>query len=135
MNILCMKRMLYYWRSSFSGLELYASYEWRATAPNMHHGLFLICHFVCISSITRKPWCTCNSTTHQTTPLLPRMLCFKLKAVKQLQPTSYAPCKHRCLFILCTSTNDNKTQGVDDCIMYRLTHGFWGVTGNTLGDR
>ena len=75
----------------FSGLELYASYDWRDTAPNTHHGLFLIHHFVHISSITQKPQSACNSTTHQTTPLLLRMLCFMLKAAKQLQPTSYGP--------------------------------------------
>ena len=92
MNVLCTKWMLYCQRPSFSGLELYASYDWRATAPNMHHGLFSICHFVCISS-TYTLWDACNSTTHQKIPLLLRMLLFMLKAAKQLQPTctSYDP--------------------------------------------
>ena len=41
MKVLDMQRMLYYQKSSFSGLELQASYDWQATAPN-HHGLFPI---------------------------------------------------------------------------------------------
>ena len=82
MNVLCTKQMLYYRRPSFSVLELYASYDWWATAPNTHHGLFSIHHFVRISSITWKPWGACNSTRHQTTPLLQRMLCLMLNAAK-----------------------------------------------------
>ena len=83
--------MLYYQRSSFSGLVLHASYDWRATAPNIYPSLFPISHFECISSITWKPQGVCNSSTHQTTPLLLRMICFMLKVAKQLQPTSYGP--------------------------------------------
>ena len=91
MNVLHMQWMLYYGRSSFYGFELHASYEWWTTAPNMHHGLFPICHFVPISSITRKPQGAYNSTSHQMTSLPPRMLCFMLKVAKQLKPTSYRP--------------------------------------------
>ena len=83
--------MLYYQRSSFSGLGPHTSYDWWAMAPSTHHSPFPICHFVHISSITQKPRGACNSTTHQTTPLLPKMLCFMLKIAKQLQPTSYSP--------------------------------------------
>ena len=42
-------------------------------------------------SITRKPRGACNSATHQTTPLLPKMLWFMLKAANQLQPARYGP--------------------------------------------
>ena len=83
--------MIYYQRSSFSGLELCVSHDLWAMAPNTHHSLFLICHFVCISSVTQKPRVACDSITHQMTPLLLRMLCLMLKAAKQLQPTSYSP--------------------------------------------
>ena len=85
------ERMLpmYYQRPSFSGLELYANYNWRATTPNTHHSLFLRHNFVRISSITLKPQGACNSTTHKMTPVLSRMLCFMLKPAKQLQPTNY----------------------------------------------
>ena len=50
--------------------------------------IFLISHFVQISTITRKSRSACNSTTQlPTTRLLQRMLRFMLKAAKRLQPT------------------------------------------------
>ena len=85
-----MKWMQYYQRSAFSSLELHVIYEWWTMTPNMHHSLFPIHHFVHTSSITRKPWGACNSTTDQATSLLLRMVCSILKVAKQLQPTSYS---------------------------------------------
>ena len=68
----------------FVWLKLHEIYNWQARTPNIHHSLFLLCHFVCSSSITRKLWGTCNTTTHQMTPLPPpRMRLFMLKAAKQ----------------------------------------------------
>ena len=84
----------------FSGVELYVSYDWWATAPNMHHSLFLICHFVHISSITPKLQSACNSSTYKMTPLLLRMLCFVLKAAKQLQTTRYSPVQMLLSFVV-----------------------------------
>ena len=80
-NILHTKRLLYHWRCSFFGLELHASYRWQAMTQNIYCSLFLICHFVHFSSITREPQGAWNSTTHQTIPLLhvPWMLLFMLK--------------------------------------------------------
>ena len=116
MNVLHMQQILYYWRPSFSGLELHASYDWRVMTPNTHHGLFPVsCHFVCISSITRKLQVTCKSIVQQVTPLLPRMFCFMLKAAVSYSQQATAPYKHCCLVVLCTSTNDSKTQGAYDC--------------------
>ena len=90
-SVLHTKRMRYYRRSSFSGLELHANYDWRATAPSTHHHIFLISHFVRISSITPKPQGDSNSTTHQATPLIPTIACFMLKTANRLQSTSYGP--------------------------------------------
>ena len=84
-NVLYTKEKRCYRRSSLSGLELYANYNWWARDPNTHHYLFLTHHFVCtcISSITWKLWNACNCATYQTTPLLLRILCFILKGVEQ----------------------------------------------------
>ena len=40
------KRMLYYQRSAFWGLEQYVSHDWCVIFQNMHHGHFLGRHFV-----------------------------------------------------------------------------------------
>ena len=40
------KRLLYYRRFLFSGLELYARYNRRLMDPDMHRNLFMIRHFV-----------------------------------------------------------------------------------------
>ena len=46
MNILHVKRMLYYQRRAFSGLELYVSHDWRVMIQNKHHRHLLKHHFV-----------------------------------------------------------------------------------------
>ena len=46
MNVLRVKRMLYYQRGAFSGLELYASHDWGVIIQNMHGSLLSRCHFV-----------------------------------------------------------------------------------------
>ena len=106
---------------TFSGLKLHASYDWQATAPNTHHCLFLIHHFVHISSITQKPWCACNCVTHQTNLLLPRMPCFMLQVAKQLQPTSYGPIQTSLSCYSYTIKNHNKTLGAYDCSTHQTT--------------
>ena len=53
MSALHIKWLCYYWICYFSGIELYVSYDWWVTALIMHCGLFLICHFVHMLSITR----------------------------------------------------------------------------------
>ena len=73
--------MLYSWRSSFSGLELHASYDWQATAPITHQGFFPVHHFFHVSNVTRKPLGACNSTTHPTTSL-PQDALFHLEKAK-----------------------------------------------------
>ena len=47
MNVLCVKRILYNWSSSFSGLELHLSHDWWAIIQNMHHTRLPRCYFVC----------------------------------------------------------------------------------------
>ena len=47
MNVLHTKRLLYYWRCSFSGLEPRVNYGWWVMAPNTLHCHFPIFHFVC----------------------------------------------------------------------------------------
>ena len=47
MNVLRVKRMLYYRRGAFSGLELYASHDWGVIIQNMHGSLLSRRHFVC----------------------------------------------------------------------------------------
>ena len=122
-NILCTKRMLYMYfrRPFFSGIELYVSYDWWATAPNTHHSLISIHQFARISSITWKPQGACNSTTHLTTPLLPSMLRFMLKVAKQLQLTSYGPMQTSLPCYLCAIKNDNKTLVTYDCSTHQTT--------------
>ena len=117
-NVLCLKWMLYYRKPSFSGLELYASYDLWATTPNMPHGLFSTHHFVCISSITWKPWDACNSTTHQMNPLLPRIPCFMVKAMKQLQPISYGPVQ---TLLSCTFVHKHEWQNSGLLWLYHNT--------------
>ena len=85
-------------------------------APNTHHCLFLIHHFVHIWSIIRKPWhaySLYNCGKHQTTPLLLRMLSFMLEMAKELQPTSKSPVQTLMSYCLCTTTGkiDNQTLG------------------------
>ena len=86
----------------------------RARDPNTHCCLFLTHHFVHILSINQKLWHACNCATHQTTHLLPRMLCSMLKVAKQLQATSYGLVQTLPCCYLCAITIDNKTLGVYD---------------------
>ena len=46
MNILCVKRMLYYRTGAFSGLELYVSHDWSVIIQNTHGSLLLRHYFV-----------------------------------------------------------------------------------------
>ena len=46
MNVLHVKRMLYYQRGAFSRLELYASHDWGVVIQNMHGSLLSRHHFV-----------------------------------------------------------------------------------------
>ena len=94
MNAILSKIFLFWYRA-LCKLWL-ASY-----VPNTHHGLFSIHHFVCISSVIRKPQDVCTSTTHQMTPVLPLMLCFMSKAAKQLQLTSYGPRANITVLLFC----------------------------------
>ena len=52
MNILCVKRMLYYRRGAFSGIEPYASHDWDVIIQNMHGSFLLRHHFVCTLGLT-----------------------------------------------------------------------------------
>ena len=45
MNVLHVKRILYYWRGAFSWLELHASHKRWVIMQNMHHSCFPRCHF------------------------------------------------------------------------------------------
>ena len=45
-DVLPIKRLLYYWRYLFSGLELYVSYYWWVMSPSLHRNHFPIWHFV-----------------------------------------------------------------------------------------
>ena len=46
MNVLRVKRMLYYRRGVFSGLELYASHDWGVIIQNTHSSCLSRRHFV-----------------------------------------------------------------------------------------
>ena len=46
MNVSHVKRMLYYQRGFFSGLELYASHDWRVMIQNKHYSHIVRRHFV-----------------------------------------------------------------------------------------
>ena len=46
MNVLRVKRMLYYQRGAFSGLELYANHDWGVIIQNMHGSHLSRRHFV-----------------------------------------------------------------------------------------
>ena len=68
-------------------------------------------------TLSHKSQDTCNSTTLQTTPLLPRILLFVLKAAQQSQPTSCGPVHaslssffvHKCMYMY--GMHDNKPLG------------------------
>ena len=105
MNVLssCIKWMLYHRRPSFSGLELYASYDdWQCTTPKhtLQSPQFAILFRIPSTCITWKPHSAYNSITYQMTPVLLRMLCIKLKAtqsIHNLQATALH--QHPCLVI------------------------------------
>ena len=136
MNALLSEMFLSWFRSVFK-LHLY---DWWITAPNTHHSLFPICFFVCISSITWKSNSDCKSTTHQMTPPLPRIFCFKLKVAKWLQPKSYDPiqtllscclvCKYKgqqnsgCLRLYCALNNCIPTKVAS----FKSIYIKWGTT-------
>ena len=46
MNVLHVKRMLYYQRGAFSGLELYVSHEWQVIIQSMHESHLLRHHIL-----------------------------------------------------------------------------------------
>ena len=48
---------LLYQRCYFCGLGLFETFDRRAVAPDMHHSLFLMQHYVLITSISRKMLC------------------------------------------------------------------------------
>ena len=78
-------------------------------APNIYHSLFLV--QICVQAYVKSTMGAFNSTRHQMTLLLPRVLLFMLKAAKQL--TTYKltlPYIHHSLILLCVSTIGNKTQ-------------------------
>ena len=100
-------------------LELHASYDWRATAPNTHHGLFPIFHYMRIQV---------QLENHRlpATPLHTKRLhhyrrcftsCWKRQSSCNLQATVLF--KHRSLVVLCASMIDNDTQCGYDCIIIR----------------
>ena len=45
-NVLCIKWLLYYWRCSFSDLELHVRYNCQAVVPNTNTSLFPMFVFV-----------------------------------------------------------------------------------------
>ena len=47
MNVLRVKRVLYYQRNAFSALEVYMSHNWDVIIQNMHSSLLSRWHFVC----------------------------------------------------------------------------------------
>ena len=118
----CTKQMLYCLRSSFSGLELHASYDWWAKVPNMHRSLFLICQFMQIPSITRKPQVPA-SLLHTKWLFYYRGCFVHVKSGKAVATYKLQPCIKIAVYLFCvhTSTNDNKTQGAYYCIMHQTT--------------
>ena len=46
MNVLHVKRMLYYLESVFSGLELYVNHDWCVIIQNMHRGHLPRRHYI-----------------------------------------------------------------------------------------
>ena len=70
MDVQHIKQLLYYQRSSFSGLELHVCYNWQVMAPNMHCILFSM-HSVCTYTKNLK-------TTGCTWPLYITNDCFAI---------------------------------------------------------
>ena len=68
----------YYFWAVFISLRTYTGVATSSIIYSPH--CLLTCHFVRISSKTRKTRGVCKSTTHQWTPLLQRMLCFFVKS-------------------------------------------------------
>ena len=88
-SILHTKWLLYHSRHSFSTLEPRASSNWKVTLANMYRHHFLIRH--CILQAQVKTMGSYNTTTHQTTSLLPKMLHSMLKTSEKLQFASQYP--------------------------------------------
>ena len=113
--------MLYYQRSSFSGFKLDMDSDWQATAPNMHHSLLWYA-IVYIFQVQLKNNRVPTTLVHTKWLLYYQryfVLCYKQQSSYNLQAT--APYRHSCLVILCTSTNDYKTQDTYSCIILQTT--------------
>ena len=79
MNILHIKRLLYYQRGLFTGLELYARYDWQVMRLHTHHHFFLIRHLCILAWITWKLQVVYGCPTCQITGVLSETFLFCLE--------------------------------------------------------
>ena len=101
--------LLYYWESSFSGLELCASYHCSPTAPNAHYAHFLVLHFL---NTFMHSYAAYQCCLHSTTALLWEMLlfCFRDACLHQLasyssQHASQCLLNMSFVYVLCITQN------------------------------
>ena len=117
-DVLPIKQLLYYQRFLFSVIELYVRYDQWLMAPNMHHNLFLIRHFVCTY--------THNST--RTTTLLSETF-FASPTCHWLLTVCFQQTLEKSTFIFCDL--NQAPHSSDHCVLTtRLTLGaylFWAV--------
>ena len=86
-------------RHSFSTLESCASSDWQATSVNIYCICFLVRHSYILQAQVDTTG-GYNTTTHQMTPVLPRMLHSTLKASESYSLQEMIPCLHHCLIIV-----------------------------------
>ena len=91
-NVLHIKQLVYYQRCSFLNLEWHVSYDWRVLAPNTHHSLFLIHHFV-HTCLTWKLQVVhvYGFSTYWPTALISETFLLWFKVACEIQLESYGP--------------------------------------------
>ena len=93
-DVLYIKRLLYYWRCLFSVLELDTRYEWWLTPPNMHHILFrkqFVCVRLYLRHITWKLQVISGCSTYWTTAVLLDTFFVSIRVSWEIQLESYDP--------------------------------------------
>ena len=97
-NALPNKQQFYYWRSLFSGLEMYMRYDRWVMDLNMHHTLFMIQHLCVLTLFTQKLQVVHGCCTYRMTALLSKMSIFCIRAWSRYDWRVMVPNPHHSLF-------------------------------------
>ena len=108
--------MPYYQRSSFSRLELYASYGPKHTSLSLSDTSFCVYFKYNLKTTVCLQLCYTPNNSSTTEDA-----CFMLQVAKQLQPTSFGPIETSLSCCLCTIKIDSKTLGTYDFSTHQTT--------------